>query len=259
MSSMIRTFDAQMIFCFGSNLRGRHGAGAARDAVQRFGAIEGQGEGVQGNSYAIPTKDGNIQTLPLDQIERHVARFIDFARAHPEKCFQVTRIGCGLAGYKDADIAPFFKEAPDNVLLPGIWEHHRGRQATRIIIAGSRDFDDRTFAFPRISHMLSRVPDGLEIISGGARGADTIGEEWAAQNKVQCVRFPAQWDQYGKRAGFIRNAMMGWYATHLIAFWDGKSPGTRGMIDFARENGLQVKVFELPPAKPKSMPPMKGL
>lgn len=256
---MIRDFDTQMVFCFGSNLRGRHGAGAARDAVQRFGAIEGQGEGLQGDSYAIPTKDAQIKTLPLDQIGEHVARFIEFTRTHADKTFQVTRIGCGLAGYKDTDIAPLFKDAPDNVLLPGIWERQRGRQVARIIVAGSRDFEDADFAFPRISHMLSRVPDGLEIISGGARGADAIGEAWAQANGVQCVRFPAEWNKYKKRAGFIRNAQMGWYSTHLIAFWDGKSPGTKGMIDFARENGLQVKVFQTPPLVQKKPIAYKGL
>lgn len=258
---MLRTFDQDLVFCFGSNERGRHGAGGALDAKQRYGAIEGQGEGLQGQSYAIPTKDRAIQTLPLERIAQHVDRFIDFARAHPDLKFQMTRIGCGLAGYQDAQIAPLFKDAPENVLLPGIWEYVRGRHVQRIIVAGSRDFEDREFAFPRIAHMLSKVPNGFEIISGGARGADTIGEEWAKSQHAACVRFPAKWDAYGKRAGFIRNALMGWYATHLIAFWDGVSPGTKGMIEFAKGNGLQVKVFTYTPAPfPRpAPPPRRGL
>jgi len=255
---MLRTFDQDLVFCFGSNERGRHGKGAALDARQRFGAIEGQGEGLQGKSYAIPTKDANIQTLPLERVSVYVDRFIEFARNHPELKFQMTRIGCGLAGFTDGQIAPLFRHAPENVLLPGIWEYVRGRAAHRIIVAGSRDFEDRAFAFPRIAHMLSKVPNGFEIISGGARGADTIGEEWAKSQLAACVRFPAQWDAYGKRAGHIRNALMGWYATHLIAFWDGVSPGTKGMIEFAKDNGLQVKVFQYTPAPfPRPAPPAR--
>lgn len=255
---MLRTFEQDLIFCFGSNERGRHGKGAALDARQRFGAIEGQGEGLQGSSYAIPTKDGAIQTLPLEQIAVHVDRFIEFARTNPSLTFQMTRIGCGLAGYTDAQIAPLFKDAPRNVMLPGVWEYVRGVQVQRIIVAGSRDFNDREFAFPRISHMLSKVPNGFEIISGGARGADTVGEDWARAHDASCVRFPAKWDAYGKRAGHIRNALMGWYATHLIAFWDGVSPGTKGMIDFAKDNGLQVKVFQYTPAPfPRPAPPAR--
>lgn len=110
------------IFVFGSNLAGIHGAGAARSALAMFGAVWGVGVGLQGRSYAIPTKDERIQTLPLNRIRPYVDQFLEFARAHPEMNFQVTRIGCGLAGYTDSDIAPMFKEAPDNCELLGGWE-----------------------------------------------------------------------------------------------------------------------------------------
>lgn len=106
-----------MIFVFGSNLAGRHGAGAALHARQHCGAIYGQPHGRQGNSYGIPTKDANIKTLPLVSIQSHVEQFLEYARKHPELQFQVTNIGCGLAGYRIADIAPMFKGAPDNCLF----------------------------------------------------------------------------------------------------------------------------------------------
>lgn len=107
------------IFVFGSNLAGRHGKGAALHARKYCGAVYGQGEGLQGSSYAIPTKDANLQTLPLDTIAVHVAVFLEFAFAHPELHFQVTPIGCGLAGYKPRDIAWMFDlPAPKNVTLP---------------------------------------------------------------------------------------------------------------------------------------------
>jgi len=106
------------IFVFGSNLGGRHGKGAALSALQHHGAIYGQGIGLQGSSYAIPTKDAKLQTLPLDEIQTHVDEFLAFARANPQVRFQVTAIGCGLAGYKPSQIAPMFKGAPGNCDLP---------------------------------------------------------------------------------------------------------------------------------------------
>jgi hypothetical protein len=110
-----------MIFVFGSNLAGRHGKGAALEARQKHGAIYGEGIGLQGNSYAIPTKDRYLNTLELQDIRLYVDNFVMFAARHPEMEFNVTRIGCGLAGYTDADIAPMFKDAPENCKLPDGW------------------------------------------------------------------------------------------------------------------------------------------
>ena len=109
------------IFVFGSNLAGRHGAGAALCALKEHGAKYGQGVGRQGDSFAIPTKDYRIRTLDLKTIEMFVAHFKTYARENPELTFEVTRIGCGLAGYKDEDIAPMFSDAPANCELPEGW------------------------------------------------------------------------------------------------------------------------------------------
>lgn len=106
------------IFVFGSNLAGRHGKGAALAAVKEHGAIHGQGVGRQGQSYALPTKDHHIQTLPLHKIKEHVEYFLRHAKHHPEDTFKLTAVGCGLAGYKPSDIAPMFADAPQNVVLP---------------------------------------------------------------------------------------------------------------------------------------------
>lgn len=107
------------IFVFGSNRAGRHGKGAALHARQHHGAIYGRGEGLQGRSYAIPTKDKNIRTLPLDDIANHVVTFIEFALSHPHLTFKVTPIGCGLAGYQPRDIGWMFDApCPRNVILP---------------------------------------------------------------------------------------------------------------------------------------------
>ena len=110
------------IFVFGSNTAGIHGAGAAAFAVKNHGAVYRQGIGLQGNAYGIPTKDRCIRTLPLSAIDNYVTDFIDFAVLHPELTFNVPRIGCGLAGYTDEQIAPMFKTAPNNVNLPIEWE-----------------------------------------------------------------------------------------------------------------------------------------
>lgn len=103
------------IFIFGSNLSGAHGGGAARLAYERFGAVWGNGVGLQGQSYAIPTMQGGVET-----IRPYVDDFIMFAKEHKQFTFLVTRIGCGIAGFRDEDIAPLFKEAEDvaNIILP---------------------------------------------------------------------------------------------------------------------------------------------
>ncbi len=109
------------IFVFGSNLAGRHGKGAALYARQNFGAVQGVGHGRTGQSYAIPTKDERIRTLPLTSIRHYVAIFVAYANLYPEMRFKVTAIGTGLAGYKHEDIAPMFANAPENCALPNEW------------------------------------------------------------------------------------------------------------------------------------------
>ena len=111
----ISKLNPNEIFVFGSNLAGMHGGGAAWIAYERFGAIMGQGVGLQGQSYAIPTMQGGAET-----IKPYVDEFIEFASKHPEYKFLVTKIGCGIAGFRVEEIAPLFAEAidMDNVILP---------------------------------------------------------------------------------------------------------------------------------------------
>ena len=111
----IQKLDKNEIFVFGSNLKGQHYGGAARIAYDKFGAIWGQGVGLQGQCYAIPTMHGGTAA-----IKPYVDDFVKFAKSHPELTFYVTRIGCGIAGFKDEEMAPLFKNAIgiDNVALP---------------------------------------------------------------------------------------------------------------------------------------------
>lgn len=110
-----------MIFVFGSNEAGIHGAGAARAAVVQHGAIMGQGIGRTGNAYGIPTKDRHIMPLPLDKVQGYVNDFVAYAAVNPDLLFQVTQIGCGLAGYSPKDIAPLFVGSPDNCQFDTAW------------------------------------------------------------------------------------------------------------------------------------------
>ena len=111
----IDSLEENEIFVFGSNLQGMHGGGAARVAHEKFGAVWGEGIGLQGQSYAIPTMHGGI-----DAIAPYVNDFIAFAKEHPELKFLVTEIGCGIAGFRISEMAPLFKEALDitNIYLP---------------------------------------------------------------------------------------------------------------------------------------------
>jgi hypothetical protein len=106
------------IFCFGSNLAGRHGKGAALIARKKFGAVYGVGEGLTGRCYAIPTKGHNLSRMSLKEIKKHVDIFLEFAKDNPDKKFLVTQIGCGLAGHRPKDIAPMFRERTENVIIP---------------------------------------------------------------------------------------------------------------------------------------------
>ena len=118
------TGEDMMIFTFGSNIVGRHGAGAALTALKNYGAIYGQGEGLQGKSYGIPTKDRNMDVLPLDSIKIYVKRFLISAQLNHELTFKITRIGTGLSNLKDEDIAPMFIGASDNCRFDRKWQKY---------------------------------------------------------------------------------------------------------------------------------------
>jgi len=104
-----------IVFVFGSNSQGIHGAGAAGYAVEHFGAIMGQGEGLQGASYALPTMEG------WESLVSAVARFLVFALENPSMTFQVTRIGTGIAGWSDEEVASLFQSAPENCQFSSVW------------------------------------------------------------------------------------------------------------------------------------------
>ena len=106
----------ELIFVFGSNRQGRHGKGAALTARQQYGAIYGQAHGLQGNSYAIVSKELRADYPPVtfNELAKNISTFISFAQQHPELHFNITRVGCGLAGFNWTDVEPLFLPLPDN-------------------------------------------------------------------------------------------------------------------------------------------------
>lgn len=264
---------AREIFVFGSNLAGRHGAGAALTAKNLHGAVYGKGFGLFGNSYAIPTKDGRgrrdltdpKETLPLEKIAYYVGEFLTFAKNHPKHTFYITRIGCGRAGYKDEQIAPLFAGAPTNCILPEGWREMCNTDATnatnsvdtysqtaaatnvpescpksfKLVIAGGRYFKDYDLVVRTADHLLAnKITEGMEIhiVCGEAKGADALGKQYAEERGFILDSFPADWDKQGKSAGYRRNEKMAKHCDAVLAFWDGESKGTKHMIDLARSN-----------------------
>ena len=151
----ITELKSNEIFVFGSNLAGSHGGGAASQAYNRFGAIWGQGVGLQGQSYAIPTMQGGVET-----IKPYVDEFIEFARQRQELKFFVTRIGCGIAGFKDKEIAPLFGNAVDleNIILPkGFVGAIKGNQEDKYNLTRFLKEQDRYY-----EQALQEIQDGMK-------------------------------------------------------------------------------------------------
>ena len=111
-----------------------------------------------------------------------------------------------------------------------------------VIIAGGRDFSDYNLLAKTMDHLLSNIKDDITVICGKARGADTLGEKYAKERGFPVQYFPADWQRYGKSAGYRRNTEMAENADALVAFWDGKSRGTKHMIETAKAHGLKVRV-----------------
>lgn len=114
----------------------------------------------------------------------------------------------------------------------------------KVIIAGGRDFKDYDLLKEKLDYYLSNL-ENIIIVSGGASGADSLGERYAKEKGYSLVTFQADWNKYGKSAGPIRNRQMANYADHLVAFWDGKSRGTLNMINTAKELALKIKIIKI--------------
>lgn len=112
----------------------------------------------------------------------------------------------------------------------------------RVIVAGGRDFNNYAGLAASLDYLLKNINDEIQIVCGMARGADKLGEQYAKERGYKVLYMPADWDIDGRSAGFKRNIKMAEYADALVAFWDGKSPGTRHMIETAKSKGLDIRV-----------------
>ncbi|WP_205617365.1 A1S_2505 family phage non-structural protein [Pelomicrobium methylotrophicum] len=176
------------VFVFGSNLAGRHGAGAAAEAFDRFGARRGVGEGYMGepprHCYAIPTKDERLAVLSLDKIAAAVGRFVEFAASRPELRFFVTRVGCGLAGYRDEQIAPLFAGAPlARCSFPRPWRRYLEPRSMAYAGGGARH------APLPVLRRMTRIAQRLEargyvLRTGGGNDTDSAFEAGCAKKEV---------------------------------------------------------------------------
>lgn len=111
----------------------------------------------------------------------------------------------------------------------------------KVIIAGGRYFDNYPLLVKSCDHFF-KGQETIEIVSGGAKGADALGEQYASESKLKQYKFPANWNMYGKAAGPIRNEEMGDFADALVAFWDGESKGTMHMIKYMKKLGKPVRI-----------------
>jgi len=129
----------------------------------------------------------------------------------------------------------------------------------KIIIAGGREFNQFHMMTQKMDIFISKLDEDIEIVSGTANGADKLGEDYANIRNLKIKRFPADWDKYGKGAGYKRNTEMAEYADALIAFWDGASRGTMHMINIAKKKGLQVRVIRYSNTPAQSRDHIKGI
>jgi hypothetical protein len=274
----ITALDTDQIFVFGSNPEGRHGLGAAKQAM-KFGAKYGKGRGLHGQTYALVTKnltagfkepDTGFEytregkcSVPLygsGSIWDNIGELYDCARENPKKKFLITyqRGSRGLNGYCMERVFGAFtnREVPKNIYF------HKSfvKPEFKVIIAGGRDFMDlgSLILFADANLKEKAKTHDIVILSGKAKGADNAGESYATIRKYRIEPYPAYWKdlnaigavvkdgQYGKynaNAGFDRNLKMGKAADALIACWDGVSSGTEDMINIAKELKLPTRIL----------------
>lgn len=170
--------------------------------------------------------------------------------------FVLSRVGCGLAGYTDDQIAPLFAHAPDNIYLPGRWMAALGYDDYPLVVSGSRSLEDGaaiTARLERARDKLARQGRCLVVVEGGCRrqnqdgqqiGADYFAYTWARKNGLATITVDAQWERLGRAAGPARNELLGQLGAGLIAFPLGESRGTRGMIRIAQREAMPFQVVE---------------
>jgi hypothetical protein len=214
--TLYRNLLSDTIFVFGSNLAGQHLGGAAAFAVKHFNAEFGIGEGPTGKSYAVPTKDEHLDSLPLTDIQWHVEQLLAYARTQRDARFQVTRLDCGIAGFSDAQIAPMFKKTSDNLFVPGRWlVLNRQLDRARLFVEG-----DFLVKAERIEKTLNEctAPWGknIEVVTTGIGAVNDIVRAWARRKELPWTPFLADKDKFGDDSEVILDDQLAWYCTPLF-------------------------------------------
>jgi hypothetical protein len=142
----------------------------------------------------------------------------------------------------ESELYGFFREDGGAIDVIHYWEIPGTANLFRLIVAGSRDFNDYPLLCSKLDYLLQRQPYTI-IVSGAARGADSLGERYAREHGLPIDQYPADWVNLGKRAGYVRNEQMAKVANACVCFWDGVSPGTKSMIKLARQYNLDTRVI----------------
>lgn len=251
------------VFVFGSNERGRHGKGAALHAARHFGAQEGVGVGLTGHSYAVPTKDRFIKTLPIPQILPYVRQLLRFADLNPQMTFAVTPIGTGLAGYPRDWIARLFAGHGNNVFFTE-WDFEKRipliRTPHRVIVTGSKGMTDKTKVWPHLDKLKRRWEGHppFEIVCAENSDAGSLSVAWAKTNEHPVKVLHAPWfetkapcatvlrngtREYNASAAVVRDAWMAAYGTHLVVLRDSGPAETKTLLSLCSSPEVALPIW----------------
>lgn len=232
-----------MILVFGSG-KDNGIAVAARDV---FGGSDKPGKA--GFCYSIPVKSHGI-LLSIEEIGKHAADFITYAKGLPTVEFFMTRVGCETGEYQDSQIAPLFADAPPNVIMPGVWLNiinmvKREPCVTRVIVTGARNFSNYQLLCEKMDYYLGKLNlESVEIVSGGETGGDKLGGLYAKERGIKLTSPQYKIERFGRQAGYVFcNRLWSTYATHMVVFHDGINPVLQDLIDTVEKDGERVVVI----------------
>jgi hypothetical protein len=228
-----------MFFVFGTNEVGRHSKGLAEFAYKYKGAIQGEGYGIHGQSFAIPTTDRNQQKLPLNQIKIYVDSFIHYAKNNPQLSFQVNEIGCNNDGYRHTDIAPLFKNCSKNCILSGLWNTYLFNNESRIIINIDSDINDEAFVFEKINNIISKLSNKIIIVHNNS---NMLINKYCQMNNLDTAVLPIDESYSTTEYAYIRNINdLTWYGNHIINIFKSKSFYNEMIVELAKKENIPLR------------------
>ncbi|MCC6706104.1 MAG: hypothetical protein IT492_00960 [Gammaproteobacteria bacterium] len=217
---------AEPIHVFGTDQAGRHDLPGAAFAVRVHGAQVGLANGPAGNAYAVPFRDTDCRLLPLKLISAYVKEFIQYVAAHPQDTFQVMRFACGANAYDDAKLAVLFATAPNNCLLPGVWQRCLDRKlSARVLLFDPTTrlkepaWRERVKRYLELNQPLWNVP-AVELVSFGAARSVVANDVLARGLGLKHRIMGANDSYYGRDSVLAAEAKAVWYSTHFLSLCD---------------------------------------